>query len=380
MTDYDSRHSSAALDWLRFPMAVCVVFIHSYGTRAANCDHWVADFWSWEALYDTMRIFCSKVVPACAVPTFFLISGYLFFRNMQVWDWHRYGDKLRRRVHTLLIPYLGWNAFHCIHLSWPLLMRIFRGEASWKALWILWDRLGGWRMLWDGHQFGPAYENILGVPMAFTSPVLGPLWFMRDLMVVVLLAPLLYWLLRKGGRWVVAVLGACFVFNVWIPLSGTSASCTFWFAWGAWHAIRGGDLVASMRRLRWGAYPLALAGMGLLLNLRCSTPGPDSLGLRLLHASYVVAESVAAVSLAGVICQRGWLRWPGWLAGSTFFIYLSHIFVRKQVLRPFLPLMQSGSWPLQLLAYLLVPILTVLLCAAIHHLYTYPRRARHSAI
>lgn len=374
--NYDSRHSLSALDWLRFPLAVGVVFIHSYGLRVANCAHFVADPWSWESLYDGVRVFCSKVLPACAVPTFFLISGYLFFRNMQVWDWHRYGEKLRRRVTTLLIPYLGWNIFHCIHLSWPVLMRIFRGEAGWPLLWKLWDKLGGWRMLWDGHHFGPAYENILGVAMPFTSPVLGPLWFVRDLMVVVLLAPLLYWLLRRGGRWAVALLGLCFVFNVWLPVSGTSASCTFWFAWGAWHAIGGRDLVSSMRRLRLGAYPLALAGMGLLLYLRCSTAGPDSLGLRLLHASYVVAESVAAVALAGAVCQRGWLRWPAWLAGSTFFIYLSHIFVRKQVLRPFLPLVRSGSFPVRLAVYLLVPLLTVALCSAIHYLYTLPRCVR----
>lgn len=375
MTENSSNSSLAALDWLRFPMAVCVVFIHSYGTRVADCAHFAADPWSWESLYDAVRLFGSKVFPGFAVPTFFLISGYLFFRNMQAWDWTRYGQKLRRRISTLLVPYLGWNAFHCVHLSWPLLVRIFRGEADWALLWKLWQKFGGWRMFWDGHLFRPVYDNILGVPMASTAPVLGPLWFLRDLMVAVLLAPLLYWLLRQGGRWVVALFGVCFVFNIWFPLHGTSAVCTFWFAWGAWHALEGKDLVGSMRRLRGAAYPVALAALALLLWLRCSVPGPDSLGLRLLNSVYVLAAVVSAVSVAGAVARRGW-RWPAWMTASSFFIYLSHIFLRKQVLRPFLPLLRSGSYPLRLLAYLLVPLLTVALCVGIHALYSGCRRPK----
>lgn len=49
-----------------------------------------------------------KLLYACAVPSFFIISGFLFFRNYQKDDYVR---KLKSRVHTLLIPYLLWNLF-----------------------------------------------------------------------------------------------------------------------------------------------------------------------------------------------------------------------------------------------------------------------------
>lgn len=358
------RNSTDALDWLRFPMALCVVFIHSYGARVADCAHIVAEPLTWQSAYDVVRLFCSKVFPGFAVPTFFMISGYLFFLNMRQWNWLAYGEKLRRRVGSLLLPYLGWNVFHCIHLSWPTLMKIFRGEAGWPRLWALWHRFGGWGMLWDGHVNQPVYENILGVPMPFTAPVLAPLWFLRDLMVVVLLAPLIYWLLRLCGRWLLGVLGVCFLLNVWVPVHGSSSTCTFWFSVGAYHSLRGLDLVGEMRRLRGVTYPVALATMALLLCLRASHPGPDSLGLRLLNSVYVLSSSFAAVSVAGVMSGR--LRWPQWLVGSTFFIYVSHIFVRKQVLRPLMPVLRTGSYTARLMVYLLVPVLTVAVCVAVY--------------
>lgn len=370
----DRKQSLEALDWLRFPMALCVIFIHSYGARVANCAHVVADPLSWESFYDIVRIFCSRVFPGFAVPTFFLISGYLFFLNMRQWDWHCYGVKLRRRVSTLLIPYLGWNVFHCLHLSWPTLMKIFRGQADWSRLWSLWHRFGDFRMFWDGHVNQPIYDNILGIPMPFTAPVLAPLWFLRDLMIVVLLAPLIYWLLRRCGKWLLALLSLCFLFNVWLPFHGTSATCTFWFSLGAYHSIQGLDLVASMRRRRTLAYPVALASMALLLCLRSSNPGPDSVGLRVLNSVYVLSSSVSAVSLAGAIRSKGWLRWPQWLVGSTFFIYVSHIFVRKQVLRLFLPIFRSGSYPSKLVAYLSVPLLTAAACVAVYQAWQWFRR------
>lgn len=43
-----------------------------------------------------------------AVPLFFMISGFLFFRS---YTKSQYIDKLKRRFKTLLIPYLLWNLF-----------------------------------------------------------------------------------------------------------------------------------------------------------------------------------------------------------------------------------------------------------------------------
>lgn len=51
----------------------------------------------------------------CVVPAFALISGYLFWSNIgNISDVY---EKMKRRVHTLLVPYLLWNLLNTIMLN-----------------------------------------------------------------------------------------------------------------------------------------------------------------------------------------------------------------------------------------------------------------------
>lgn len=65
---------SGLIEWLRFFCVVCVVYLHAGlpfdGQDLISCHH---------GLYDTLRIVISHGFCRIAVPTFFIISGYLFF-------------------------------------------------------------------------------------------------------------------------------------------------------------------------------------------------------------------------------------------------------------------------------------------------------------
>lgn len=84
---------------MHFIMSVLVILIHSINNetkfeRFFSIDSGIGQF---------------------AVPLFFIISGFLFFRNIRSMDDAR--NKLRKRVYTLLIPYLLWNLiYYMIHL------------------------------------------------------------------------------------------------------------------------------------------------------------------------------------------------------------------------------------------------------------------------
>lgn len=356
-------------DWLRFPLAVGVVFVHSFGARVVDQVRLVNDPLSWGAIYDFLRVFGSKALPLIAVPIFYIMSGYLFFSRMPDWDWNLYGQKLRRRVRTLLLPYLGWNIFHIVHLSWPTLMKVFSGQRSVDALWALLHKLGGFRMFFDSHLNRPVPTNIFGIPMESTGPVLMPLWFMRDLMIVLLFAPVLYWLLRRFGRWVVAVLAACFVLNLWVPVHGTSIYCTFWFTLGSYFAVSGRDPVQSLSRYRRAAYPIAAVSVFLLAWLRAWHGAPDSFPIRLVYIVYVFSAVISAFGIASYVCRNTSFRFPSWLVHATFFIYCTHIFMRKQVLTLILSLFPSPGYPILIVIYYLVPILTVAACVVTRQLF-----------
>ena len=95
-------------DWLRFPLIVFVVYIHSSGKPI---DFYAIDFSNPMPIdyYNLLRISISHVLTHIAVPMFFFISGFLFFNKLQKWNRTVYFDKLKKRIKTLLIPFVIWN-------------------------------------------------------------------------------------------------------------------------------------------------------------------------------------------------------------------------------------------------------------------------------
>ena len=86
-------------DWLRFPLIVFVVYIHSFGKPI---DFYAIDFSNPMPMdyYNLFRISISHVLTHIAVPMFFFISGFLFFNKLQEWNRTVYFDKLKKRIKT----------------------------------------------------------------------------------------------------------------------------------------------------------------------------------------------------------------------------------------------------------------------------------------
>ena len=72
---------SATIDWLRFPLAVAVVYIHNFGSSVFDLKSIYSNPTSAESIYNFIRIFISNIGTHFAVPTFFMFSGFLFFYN-----------------------------------------------------------------------------------------------------------------------------------------------------------------------------------------------------------------------------------------------------------------------------------------------------------
>lgn len=87
-----------------FPLlsALMVVGIHSYNAGVSGASP--------AASY--LEGFLAHGLFTAAVPVFFILSGYLFFRNTE-----SVSDvvvKQKKRARTLLIPYLAWSAFYYV--------------------------------------------------------------------------------------------------------------------------------------------------------------------------------------------------------------------------------------------------------------------------
>lgn len=84
------------ISYLHFILSVLVILIHSI-----NNETKIEQFFSIE-----------KGIGQFAVPLFFVISGFLFFRN--AYTMNDVKQKMRKRVYTLLIPYLLWNLIYYV--------------------------------------------------------------------------------------------------------------------------------------------------------------------------------------------------------------------------------------------------------------------------
>ena len=63
------------------------------------------------------------VLTDCAVPMFFVISGYLFFlRQDDGFTWAQYKAKMLRKCKTLLLPFFIWNILGALSYQVALLM------------------------------------------------------------------------------------------------------------------------------------------------------------------------------------------------------------------------------------------------------------------
>ena len=111
----DSNLQSLVIDWLRFPLAIAVVFIHSFGNKEINIDYLHSNPLSLESIYDFLRITLSNIGTHFAVPVFFMFSGFLFFYKVKDFNISIYKQKLHKRFLSLCIPYICWIVFYILN-------------------------------------------------------------------------------------------------------------------------------------------------------------------------------------------------------------------------------------------------------------------------
>lgn len=220
MTDRFEQYQnlSAAIAWMRFPLIIMIVLLHSYCAIDAH-----GHTFFFQCVYPFGLIFGEA-----GVPSFFFISGFLFFYSSKT-----YFQKIRSRVHTLLIPYLFWNglillAYYLLGLfGHPLLVegRSVDDYGFVDFLRAFIDR-GDWN---SGN----------GVPM------LCPYWYIRNLMVLSFLSPFLYYGIKYFKFIILLIL---FIWWITIPNNGMIASSLLFFCLGSFFSIEQKNPIIMLRK------------------------------------------------------------------------------------------------------------------------------------
>lgn len=171
MEEFNSRiRLSEAISWLRFLLIFFIIMLHCYSTVGLPGNH---------SMYFKILYPFSLWLGETGVPGFFFISGFLFFLSQK-----SYQKKLQTRFHTLLVPYLLWNAM----LLGLYIIAFIAGhpqDINGKSIadYTFIDYL---RAFWDRG----SYDNGNFVP------ILCPFWYIRNLLIMSILSPLFLYIIK----------------------------------------------------------------------------------------------------------------------------------------------------------------------------------------
>ena len=321
-----SRYLSEKLRLISFICIVLVLYIHSnfHYEDAGEVGMMLNSY---------LQQVISGMIGGLAVPMFFAISGFLFFRGTEESIKTVY-QKLRRRVRTLVIPFILAamflpSVFLILKLS-GLLDFMFN-----KSIQYLSDP---WWML---------LCRIFVFNLPDNVPFAVQLWFLRDLIVVMCFTPLLWRLKRMKFGWEILML-LLFVLSLfdfkYLPIKAF-----FWFCFGA----------RFLPKLEYGSW----ATIGLLLYtivslLEIAFPNDVwnyfeipmiALGVLSTWAIYdrLVPESFSLTSHKKLDC----------ICQGTFYIYLYQLPLLL-IVGKLIMLVHPSSWTCAL-AYLFSPWITI---------------------
>ena len=265
-----------------------------------------------------------------AVPLFYIISGYLFFLSVPD-GMKSIGQKLKKRCRTLLVPYILANIFTFVFY---LILNILALEI--KAV----DNVMNFKVL-NMIRGGNPWDTFW---MVFNPPIAFQLWFVRDLMIAMLVSPLI-WMIH---RWIkdnaIFPLVLIVLFAI-CTISQITAFCFFYL--GGWIAISGKQIDTRCQSSKMAA---SIFIIYILMSVFYG----------LGHLPDNIARCIPLIGIPALWMTYDMIRIPEnsnltkLLTGYTFFIYLIH----EPLLNIFkkIPLLVNQGEIMLTVCYLTIPI------------------------
>ena len=306
-----SETSSRAINWLRFPLIVMVLVVHIHtGHLPYVLTMRTLSEGSMGQQVFSIIITALEQIGFMTVPCFFLIAGFFFYKGMQKWEWDRYGRLLGKRVRTLLLPYILFNL-----ISMSVLLTGESNALAWRNHDML--PLVGW--FWDSTTYCVGMKNAFGFDMQLFYPEDIPLWFIRDLMVMVIISPIIYSLMKRIPRVTLCLLFIVYVSGLGVGWKGFGSSALMFCTLGMYFSLKDVDMTEWAWHHRFSIHTLSV----VLLIANVAFDG--MLYIQQIQQLFYLAASFSALSLAySWASYRQHEVWPIFPKAS-FFVYALHM-------------------------------------------------------
>lgn len=365
----DNQLISKTISFLRFPLTIAVVYIHFNIARKGISVHGVnygTDNPDW---YIYLINLFSYVIASIAVPLFYFISGYLFYKQT-VFNTSIYKRKLMSRTKTLFIPFILWNliaiVIQFVRLI-PAFSSLFPGAYKTEIHFSL-------IRIFNTFFCNTLQNGIFVSPVGYTQteiinepyPIDIPLWYIRDLMVMVIISPFIYWIIKKCKIGYIIALGLAWCLrNLYLPDGGYLSmliTALFFFSWGGFHGINDLNFIMVMRKFRF----LTLLYLPIAFF--------DTLTIFTHYNSYIhnVGILIGVITVVIIVAQMMESRQTGvnpLLVNCTFFVYAFHKLIIDDVAKIVFSILHlPDNTYVMLCFYLVIPIVTIIMCIGLYKL------------
>ena len=206
-----SEETSKRITSLRFLLIVLVVFIHANLKADDALNYYKLDFIQPKWI-EIVKNFISGTLGGAAVPLFFLFASYIQFSKKD-----KYVCLLRKRSKSILLPYILWTVItiilYLIAHSIPQTALFFQNPNNIIKNWNILDYLKAF-----------AYHDF---SMGLKSPLVYQFWFLRELMIFIVLSPIFVLMCKKFGGGLLVLISVFAITGT--PLYFTVSTSAFFF-------------------------------------------------------------------------------------------------------------------------------------------------------
>lgn len=288
-----TSYNSQKIKVLSFVAIMMVLFIHAVFSEAKDfpASAYIQEFCAFSGL------------SFVANPLFYSISGYLFFLGVsRVRDCY---PKIRKRTRTLLVPYIIWNI---IFVLWYVVLGLIPGVSKFVNS----DMTSG---LINNGPLHALYE-------LFIAPAGFQLWYVRDLLIYVMLSPAIYLLVKHLRAVGLILLFAAGTYGLLYLPSEVKIWGAFFFTLGGYIALH-----SSLEELHQKITPSFAYVCLLLYSLNAIIRPMDIISLKGTDMVVELCGLVAIWRLYDVVVKNedsATIQQLAAWGGYSFFIYLFH--------------------------------------------------------
>ena len=348
LTSPISEETSKRITALRFLLIVLVVFIHNNYTVESIAEGPDEILFVENAFGRWVQLFISQGIARCAVPLFFLFAAYLQAKKSAP-----YKTLLKKRSRSLLVPYILWTVIYAFYFAFlklliakiapQLLGRPDDTCLSWTALdWF--HKLIGYEPDGKGgfHLPGFAYH----------------FWFIRDLMILILISPIIKFLIHKFPSGFFMLL--CVILFLPVKIYFVADQALFFYSLGLYWGMYDFALFGKIDKISWNE---ALVLFAFVFAL---TYFPNGIFSEKNEHSYLYTVLISCIIFLKlskkIVNNEKVFKVAEYLAGFSFFLFAVH----APVLNVMLQKLWIRTFPMKntffaLFEYFGVNILTVAL-------------------